>query len=103
MSQRRMRRTLRLVCVCFASGGARIPRGGAASEYHGQVTFAGFPVPGATVTATQGTKSVSTVTDQGGLYTFADLPDGPAKIEIEMQCFSTIEADVAIAPNMPAG
>jgi hypothetical protein len=75
----------------------------AASQYHGEVTYAGWPVPGATVGVTQGTKTVRTVTDQGGLFTFTDLADGPAKIEIEMQCFSTIDVDVTIAPNMPAG
>jgi trimeric autotransporter adhesin len=73
-----------------------------ASEYHGQITFRGWPVPGATVTVTQGTKHTSTVTDQGGLFSFADLRDGPVKIEIEMQCFSTIEAEASITPNMPA-
>lgn len=73
-----------------------------ASEYHGQVTSGGFPVPGATVTVTQGTRQVSTVTDQGGSYSFADLAEGSAKIEIEMQCFRTIEAEVSISPNMPA-
>ena len=75
----------------------------AASQYHGEATYQGWPVPGATVTLTQGTKKVSTVTDQGGLFTFADLTDGPAKIEIEMQCFSSLAADVTIAPNMPVG
>ena len=75
----------------------------AAAEYHGQVTFGGFPVPGATITATQGTKKLTTVSDQGGLYNFADLPDGNWKIEVEMQCFSAIQADVTVAPNMPAG
>jgi hypothetical protein len=74
-----------------------------ASEYHGQVTFGGFSVPGATVTATQGTKKVATVTDQGGVYSFPDLSDGAWKIEIEMQCFSTIHADVTIAEKTPAG
>lgn len=73
-----------------------------ASEYRGQVMFGGFPVPGATVTATQGTKQLIAVTDQGGLYFFADLPDGAWKIDVEMQCFSTLHADVTIAPNMPA-
>lgn len=47
-----------------------------ASEYHGQITFGGFPVPGATVAATQGEKKFSVVSDQGGVYSFADLPDG---------------------------
>jgi trimeric autotransporter adhesin len=73
-----------------------------ASEYHGVITFAGFPVPGATVTATQGVKTISVVSDQGGLYDFPDLADGAWKIEIEMQCFSIIHADINVAPNMPA-
>ena len=75
----------------------------AASEYHGQVTFGGLPVPGVTITATQGLKKVSTVTDQGGLYDFPDLADGAWTIGIEMQCFTTIYADVTVAPNMAAG
>ena len=98
-----MHRSSHLVCVLLcALARSHFPRLAAASDYHGQVTFHGFPVPGATVTLTQGTKKLTTVTDQGGLYTFADLADGPAKIEIEMQCFSTVQADVSIAPNMPA-
>ncbi len=73
----------------------------AATEYHGQIAFGGFAVPGATVSATQGTKIFTTVSDQGGLFDFPDLPDGQWKIEIEMQCFSTIHAEVTIAPRMP--
>jgi hypothetical protein len=45
----------------------------AASEHHGQVTFGGLPVPGATVTATKGDKRLGAVTDQQGVYTFTDL------------------------------
>jgi hypothetical protein len=74
-----------------------------ASEYWGQVTFGGFPVPGATVTATQGTKKVSVVSDQGGVYTFDDLADGPWKIEIEMQLFAKLETEVTVAPHMAPG
>jgi hypothetical protein len=51
---------------------------------------------------TQGTKSVSTVSDLRGLFTFADVQDGPAKVEVEMQGFQTIEAEVTITPNIPA-
>ncbi|WP_263364932.1 TonB-dependent receptor [Edaphobacter acidisoli] len=76
-------------------------RGALASEYRGQVIFAGFPVPGAMVSATQGAKKFTTVTDQDGAYYFADLPDGAWKIAIEMQCFSTLHEDVTIAHNMP--
>jgi hypothetical protein len=74
----------------------------APSQYHGQVISGGWPVPGAMVTVTQGTKNFRTITDQGGLFTFTDLLDGPSKIEIQMQCFSTIDEQITITPNMTA-
>jgi len=74
-----------------------------ATEYRGQVTFGGFPVPGATITATEETKTFSVVSDPGGLYSFADLSDGSWKIEIEMQCFAKLEAEVTVASNMAPG
>jgi hypothetical protein len=94
----RARRILYLVCTLV---GLAFPCLGAASEYHGQVTFAGLPLPGATVTATQGTKKVTAVTDQGGLYTFPDLADGPWTIDIEMQCFSPVHTEVTVSPTTP--
>lgn len=99
MARRQRHRILYLLCLLALLA---FPTLAVASEYHGQITFGGLPVPGATVTATQGTKKLATVSDQGGLYNFPDLQDGPWKIEIEMQCFSTIDAEVTIAPNMPA-
>jgi carboxypeptidase family protein len=87
-------------CMLAALLASRIA---AASEYHGQVTFGGLPVPGVTITATQGTKKLATTSDQGGVFRFDDLPDGDWKIEVEMQCFSTIQADVKVAPNMAEG
>ena len=84
-----------LVCMLAA---VAFPGLAAASEYHGQVTFGDLPLPGATVTITQGTKKLTAISDQGGLFTFPDLADGPAKIEIEMLCFSTVTADVTISP-----
>ena len=95
MGWRRAHKIIYLVCLLSAIA---FPRIAAASEYHGQVTFGGLPLPGATVTVTQGTTKVSTSTDQGGLYTIPNLADGPANIEIEMQCFSTVHADVTISP-----
>jgi hypothetical protein len=80
-----------------------VPRIASASEVHGQVTFGGLPVPGATVTATLGDKKFTTVSDERGVYTFADLPDGTWNFKIEMQMFSPVEAQVAVAPNAPAG
>ena len=72
-----------------------------ASEYHGQVTLAGLPVPGATITATQGDKKSIAVTDTQGLYSFPDLADGTWTIQVEMTGFAAIKQDVAIAPNAP--
>jgi hypothetical protein len=73
----------------------------AASEYRGQVTFGGLPVPGATVTATQADRKFVSGTDQQGLYSFPNLTDGTWTIEVEMQGFSTIKQDVMITPNTP--
>ena len=57
------------------------------TEYRGQVVFNGVPVPGATVTATQGGKKFTAITDPMGVYVFSDLPEGTWAIEIEMQGF----------------
>jgi hypothetical protein len=100
MGWHRTQRIFYLVCMLAAMA---FPRVAAASEYHGQVTFGGLPLPGATVTVTQGKKKLTAISDQGGLYTFPDLADGPAKIEIEMQCFSSVHAEVDVSSTTPAG
>ena len=99
MSGLRKKNYLRLFCAtaCLA-----ISRLAMASDYHGQVSFGGLPVPGATVTATQGNLSFSTITDTQGNYSFADLKDGSWKIQVAMQCFATIEQDIVVAPHVPA-
>src|SRR6202521_4588087 len=74
-----------------------------ASEYHGQVTFGGLPVPGATISATQGTKKQYTPSDPNGQYSFADLPDGAWSIDVEMQCFTPVHADITVGRDTPAG
>ena len=78
-----------------------VARVAAASEYHGQVLFGGAPVPGATVTATQGDKKVSVVSDTQGSYFFADLADGTWKITVEMRFFKTVEREVTVAKDAP--
>jgi hypothetical protein len=76
-----------------------------ASEYHGQVTFGGLPLPGSTVkvTATQGDKTAVAITDSQGLYSFPDLADGTWTITVEMTGFTPIKQEVTVAPNAPAG
>src|SRR5690242_20067140 len=48
----------------------------AATDYFGQVMFNGLPVPGATVTATQGDQKFTTTTTTEGVYRFPALADG---------------------------
>jgi trimeric autotransporter adhesin len=100
------RKLLRLIPRCFCLVliflVPAFARPALASEYHGLVTFGGLPLPGATVTVTQGTKKLSTVSDQSGMFTFADLTDGPGKIAIEMQCFTPVQADISVSPGAPA-
>jgi hypothetical protein len=98
MMLRRMVNGLVVWCAlaCLAASAAM------ASPYRGQVTFGGLPVPGTTVTATQGTKKVAVVTDPEGVYSFADLADGTWTIEIEMTGFAPVKQDVTIAPNLPS-
>lgn len=74
-----------------------------ATDFHGQVVFGGLPVPGAqaTVTATQGDKTVTAVTDDQGLFGFADLTDGAWTITITMTGFAPIKEPITVAPNSP--
>ncbi|HEY1577412.1 MAG TPA: carboxypeptidase regulatory-like domain-containing protein [Terracidiphilus sp.] len=72
-----------------------------ASDYYGQVTFGGLPVPGATISATQGDKTFTVTSDEGGIFHFVDLADGQWKIEIKMLCFETVTADVTVVAKMP--
>jgi hypothetical protein len=97
MAGNRIWNSLRLALALLASCGLL-----AASEHRGMVKFAGLPLPGATVTATQGDKKFSTITDGQGVYDFRDLADGTWKIRVEMQCFTPVERDVAVAPGAPA-
>lgn len=75
--------------LCLACAG-----GAWAAEFHGVVTFNGLPVPGATVMATRAGKEYVTVTDQQGLYSFADLADGGWKVEVRMTGFAPRNEEV---------
>jgi hypothetical protein len=74
----------------------------AASPHHGVVTFGALPLPGATVTVTQGDKKLVAVTDQQGAYSFPDLADGIWKIQVEMLCFEPLNKEIGITPDAPS-
>ncbi|HEY6211505.1 MAG TPA: carboxypeptidase-like regulatory domain-containing protein, partial [Vicinamibacterales bacterium] len=71
-----------------------------ASDHRGQVTFAGLPVPGATVTATRGGTTSTTVTDEDGAYRF-ELSDGPWTIDVAMLGFAPMKQEVVVAAGAP--
>jgi trimeric autotransporter adhesin len=68
----------------------------AASEHRGVIQFNEFPVPGATVTATQGEKKLITTADLQGMYFFPDLTDGIWKIEVDMLGFRPTGREISI-------
>ncbi|HEX5283401.1 MAG TPA: carboxypeptidase regulatory-like domain-containing protein [Bryocella sp.] len=67
-----------------------------AAEYHGRVRYDGVAVPGATVTLTQGSTELSTVTDSQGLYEFPRIAEGSWKIKIELRGFTPFNGNVTI-------
>jgi len=71
----------------------------AASEYRGEVTFGGLPVPGATITAVKGDQRLVAITDLQGLYSFPDLTDGAWMVEIQMLGFAAVKQEVTLGQN----
>src|SRR5579875_2060600 len=72
-----------------------------ASDSAGVVKFGGLPLPGATVTASQGGKKIVAVTDADGKYSFPDLADGVWTIEVEMLCFESARKEITVAKDAP--
>ncbi|MGI8991137.1 MAG: TonB-dependent receptor domain-containing protein [Bryobacteraceae bacterium] len=66
----------------------------ATSPESGVVRSSGQPIPGATVTATQGAQKFSTVTDESGRYQLDPLPAGNWKLEISMFGFTSATREV---------
>ena len=73
-----------------------------ASEYHGAVKAGNLPLPGATVTATQGETKLVTTTDERGAFHFAELADGVWIIEVGMLGFDKISHEVGVSAGAPA-
>lgn len=98
-----LRRTWRaMVCLFALALWMFNPATFAATAYHGQVTFNGLPVPGATVMATQGDNKQVAITDAQGSYVFQDIADGAWKFQVTMQGFDTQTQDVNVATGTPA-
>lgn len=84
------------IASLMASSFAAYPGG-----YQGQVSFNGFAVPGATVTATLDDKKFVSVTDEQGVFTFPDITNGTWTLQVEMSGFVTMKDQVVIGGNTP--
>jgi trimeric autotransporter adhesin len=73
----------------------------AASDLTGRVVFSGKAVPGATITATHGDRSVSTISDDQGAFHFTNLDEGAWTIRVEMRGFFTTSLDVTVPVGGP--
>ena len=89
-SRRRIKRRL-LAAALWLAGSVLI-----AAEQHGQVTYQGLPVPGATVTLSQGSTVNTAVTDERGLYSFAQLAEGAWEMDIAMAGFESVKEGVTV-------
>src|SRR5688572_18297237 len=74
-----------------------------AGDHVGRVTLPnGVPVPGARVTATQGSNTLVTTTDARGGYRFAAIADGSWTMQVEMIGLSRQRRDVTVAAGAAA-
>jgi hypothetical protein len=99
-NKNKVNRSILSALLCFALWLNALPLW--AAEIHGQVRFGGLPVPGATVTASQGDRSFSAVTDQQGDYSLPELADGVWSFKVEMLGFAPIAQDVTAGAATPA-
>jgi outer membrane receptor protein involved in Fe transport len=72
-----------------------------AAEYRGQVKFSGLPLPGAQVTAAQGDKKLTAVSDEQGNFAFPDLPDGTWQLQVDMLGFTPAKQEVTQGSGLP--
>jgi trimeric autotransporter adhesin len=70
-----------------------------AADHQGRVRFGEVPVPGAIVRATFGDRTLQTITDLRGNYSFPDLGDGTWTIQVEMPGFETARREAVAATD----
>src|ERR1700760_710557 len=95
----RLRRGAQRACICLVLAAQTLW----AAEYHGRVRYGGVPVPGATVTLTQGLTELTTVTDSQGLYEFTNAAEGSWRISIELRGFAPMRGSVTIGATNDQG
>jgi hypothetical protein len=89
--------TLRLWCAALLFWAAMA----SAAEHHGWVRSSGRPVPGATVTASQGERKLVTTTDENGYYSFENLAPGAWAVQVEMFGFQPARRELQVDSSAP--
>lgn len=89
---------MRLACAVLLF----LPLTLSAADLKGKVQFGGLPVPGATVTATQGDRTLTAITGPQGDYTLPNIPDGVWSFQVEMLGFASIKQQVTITAGAGA-
>lgn len=72
------------------------------AEHHGTVAVNGVALPGVTVTATQGSRHLSAITDTQGVYQFPTLDTGEWHLHVEMQGFRAMDLTITVPEATPA-
>src|SRR5438876_842112 len=74
-----------------------------AAEFQGTIQSNGIPLPGASVTASQGERKITTTSDEKGRFVFTDLAEGTWTIAVEMLGFGKVDRSItspAAAPEV---
>jgi hypothetical protein len=84
------------VSFCLVFSGVVEAAGG---SLRGHVVYAGLPVPGVKITASQNETTQIAVTDAQGGYSFSSLAEGAWKIDVEMSGFAKQTQDLNAAES----
>ena len=87
-----MKRSLRAALFALLLSAATL----SASDHTGKVTLMGVSIPGATVTAKQADKTLTTITDQDGIYKFTGLADGAWSVTVSMVGFQPMTREITL-------
>jgi hypothetical protein len=82
---------VRCLLIWFIAAGC-LPAG----EHRGVVKLGNLTIPGATVTARRGDRTVTALTDSQGSYVFPGLEDGAWSIHVEMRGFAPADREVVV-------
>ncbi len=80
-------------CLLFLAVGCAAT---SATELTGRVTSQGLPIPGAGVTLIAGDMTYRTVTHEDGFFTFSNVPEGTALLQVEMFGFEPVRRQVRL-------